>query len=192
MLRCLSVSPRANVEKMIVEYTLGSKQRHKYIILPVMKLSGVIVVATIAGIAWLHIEREQVLLVIALTWAWVFFLHLLPLLILGIRHTHLSKDSYFAIDTVNDTYQYNEKGISLSFSLTDIDEVVKVVSPPKYDKRVDILGFGHFYYWQFKLVDGRVLSISCLVFDVEDFSRKGITQEKRLFPVPPSNLGLRS
>lgn len=81
--------------------------------------------------------------------------------------------------------------MSLSFRLDEIDKVIKVVSPPKYDKRIDILGFGYFFYWKIKLANGRTISISCMLLDVDDFLGKVVTLEKQLFPMPPSNQGLR-
>lgn len=151
---------------------------------PLVKLSTVILIATIFGAIWFGVKKEQVLMVVGLTWGWVFFMHLLPLLIIGAQHRRLSKDMCFVIDTVNNTYQLKSKDRSLSFQLSEIDELVKVVSPPKYDKRLDVLGFGHFFYWKISLVDGQTLSISCLVLDVEDFPGRKANKEKRLFPIP--------
>lgn len=175
---------------MVLEYSLSRSQRRKYLFLPLLKLLAVIALGTLIGVVWLDVRREQLLMVIGLAWAWVFLIHLLPLLIMGIRHSQLSRDSYFAIDTVNKTYQYKEKDLSLSFRLTEIANVIKVVPPPKYDKRIDILGFGYFFYWKIMFVDGRTLSISCMLLDVDDFFGKEVSQEKRLFPVPPSNQGM--
>jgi hypothetical protein len=175
---------------MILEYRFSSRQRKKYIFLPLVKQLTVIVIATIIGVVWFSVVKEQLLVVIGLTWAWIFLMHILPILIMAIRHSQLSRHSYFAIDTVNSTYHYHEKDLSVSFRLTEIDKVIKVVSPPKYDKRIDFLGFGYFFYWKIMLVDSRTLSISCMLLDVDDFPGKEITQEKRVFPVPPSNQGL--
>jgi hypothetical protein len=166
---------------------MGSHQRRKYILLPLLKLSAIILIATVIGIIWLGIRSEQLLMIVGLTWIWIFLMHLMPLLIMGFRHSRLSKEAHFTIDTVNNICYYNEKDLSLSFNLTDVDTVIKVVSPPKYDKRIDILGFGHFFYWKIVLSDSRTLSLSCMLLDVDDFPGKKISSEKRLFPVPPPN-----
>ena len=94
------------------------------------------------------------------------------------------------LDIRNAKYHYRGKEKPLSFGLAEIDKVIKVVSPPKYDKWIDILGFGYFYYWSIVLIDGRTLSISCILLDVDIFPEQMISQEKRLFPVPPSNRAL--
>lgn len=125
---------------------------------------------------------------IGVTVAWAFLMHFLPLLIMAARHSRRSEGSSFAIDTVNNSYRYEEKDLSLSFRLDEIDKVIKVVSPPSYD---NILGFGYFFYWKIKLANGGTLSISCMLLDVDDFSGKEVTLEKQLFPIPPSNQGLR-
>jgi hypothetical protein len=175
---------------MILEYKLSYNQRRKYIFLPLLKLLAAIVIVTIVGVLWFDIKTEQLQMIIGFTWSWVFLIHLLPLLIIGVRHNQLSKDSSFTIDTIGNTYHYKEKDISLSFRLNEIDKVIKIVSPPKYEKRMDILGFGYFFYWKIILEDGRTLSISCMLLDADDFLGKEATQEKRLFPIPPSNRGL--
>lgn len=169
---------------MILEYKFGSRQFWKYILTPFLKLLTVILIATIFGAMWFGVREQQVLMVVGLTWAWFFFIHLLPLLIIGAQHMRLSKDMCFIIDTINNRYQFKSKDRSLSFQLSEIDELVKVVSPPKYDKRIDVLGFGHFFYWKISLADGQTLAISCLVLDVEDFSGRKANKEKRLFPIP--------
>jgi hypothetical protein len=176
---------------MILEYKLSNSQRRKYIFLPLMKLLAVIVIATIVGVRWFDIRTGPLQMVIGLTWSWVFLMHLLPLMILVVRHHQLSSGSSFAIDTSNNTYHYKGKDVSLSFRLNEIDKVIKVVSPPKYDKRMDILGFGYFFYWKIRLADSRTLAISCMLLDADDFSGKEATQEKRLFPIPPSNRDFR-
>ncbi len=52
------------------------------------------------------------------------------------------------------------------------------------------MGFGYFFYWKIKLTNGKTLSISCMLLDVDDFFGKEATLEKRLFPIPPSNQDL--
>lgn len=175
---------------MILEYRSGYIQYKKYIFLPLMKLSAVIIIATIVLLVWFDISRENMLVVVALTWSWIGLIHLMPLLIMGIRHSRSSKGAYLCINTANNQCQYKEKNIDFSFGLDEIDKVIKVVSPPKYDSRMDFLGFGYFFYWKFMFVDGRVLSISCMVLDVDDFLGDRGSKEKQLFPIPPSNRGL--
>lgn len=172
---------------MILEYTLSGRQRRKYVFFPFIKLFVTIIIFTIIGVVWFDFNTEEAPMVIGLAWLCIFLIHVLPMLIMAIRHTQFSNDSYFAIDTVNKTYQYKEMDRSLSFRVTEIDKVIKVVSPPKYDKRWDIMGFGYFFYWKIILVDGRILSISCMLLDAEDFSGKEVIQEKRMFPIPRSN-----
>jgi hypothetical protein len=175
---------------MVLEYRLNSSLRLKYIFIPLMKLLIVIVIATIVGVIWFEVGRAHLLTLIGFTWAWVFLVHLLPLIIMGIRHVQLSTGSYFSVDTVNHTFLYKEKHISLYFRSTEIDKVIKVVSPPTYDDRVDILGFGYFFYWKIILVDGRTISISCMILDIDNFFGMEISREKQFFPVPPSNRAL--
>ena len=175
---------------MILEYTLGPRQYRKYLLFPSLKQVAIIAAGSFVGVIWFG-TGGHLLFVLGITWAWFFLLRLLPLLIIGIRHSQLSKGAYFSIDTDNNTCQYKEKGISLSFRLTEIDKVTIVVSPPKYDVRADFPGFGHFFYWKIILVDGRALSISCMLLDLEYFPGKEIGREKRVFPVPSSNQHLR-
>lgn len=177
--------------KMTIEYTLGRRQFRKYIFLPLMKLVAVIVIFTVLSAVWLRVSREDMVMVISLTWSYVGLIHLVPLLVMGIRHSQLSKGAYFSVDATNNQYRYRERDIDLSFNLGEIDKVVKVVSPPKYDKRIDLLGFGYFFYWKVILLDGRTLSISCMLLDTHDFLGKKESLEKRMFPIPPSNRVLR-
>ncbi|AYB33652.1 hypothetical protein D4L85_25075 [Chryseolinea soli] len=175
---------------MILEYRLSNRQRWKYIFLPLMKLLAVMVMITIVGALWFDVRTDHLLFVAGFTWLWAFVMHFLPLLIMAVRHSRRSAGSSFAIDTVNNTYHYEEKDRSLSFRSDEIDKVIVVVSPPKYDQRMDISGFGYFFYWKIKLANDRTLSISCMLFDVDSFTGKELTREKQLFPIPPSNQGL--
>jgi len=175
---------------MISEYRSGKSQLRKYIFFPLLKLLAVILVTTIISLILFRVSREHVLRVVALTWSWVGLIHLMPLLIMGIRHRKLSKRAYFSINTASNQCQYREKDMEFYFSLNEIDKVVKVVSPPKYDKRMDILGFGYFFYWKIIFLDGRTLFISCMLLDVDNFFEKKESQEKQLFPIPPSNNGV--
>jgi len=175
---------------MIQEYKLSNIQLKKYIFLPLIKLVAVIVIATVLAVVWFDIRIERLHFVVGFTWAWAFLMHLLPLLIMGCRHCQLSRDSSFAIDTINNFYYYHAKDKSLTFRLGEIDKVIKVVSPPKYDKRMDFMGFSYFFYWKIKLLSGKTLSISCMLLDIDEFLGKDAILEKRLFPIPPSNQDL--
>lgn len=175
---------------MILNYRLSNIQRRKYIFLPLIKLSAVIVIGTVVGVLWFDIRKEQLQMVVGVTWAWIFLMHLLPILIMGVRHSQLCRDSSFAIDTVNNTYHYEKNNVSLTFRLNEIDKLIKVVSPPKYDNRLDIMGFGYFFYWKIRLSNGKALSISCMLLDIDDFFGKEAILEKQLFPIPPPNQNL--
>jgi hypothetical protein len=169
---------------MELKYGLGRSQLRKYILFPLLKLLTIFIAGASIGVVWFEVERQNLLVVIGFTWAWFFLMHVLPLSILAIRHTQLSNGAYFSIDTANQRYQYNKNDISISFQLNEIEKVVKVVSPPAYDKRADILGFGYFFYWKVVLTDGRSLLLSGILLDVVDFPGKEFSQEKRMFPVP--------
>ena len=176
---------------MVVEYRFSDSQRRKYIFRPVIRILLVIAIATVVGVLWFDIRSQRLWTVIGFTWCWIFFVHFLPLLVMAFCHSWLSRGTSFAIDTVNNTYHYMENNISLSFRLNEIDKVIKVVSPPKFDKRIDILGFGYFFFWKVELTNGRTLSISCMLLDADHFLGKEATLEKRLFPIPPSNENLK-
>jgi hypothetical protein len=119
-------------------------------------------------------------------------MHLLPLIIIGHGHKRNSERASFAVDTINKVFRFEQNDIFLSFRSDEVDKVIKVVSPPTYDKRVDILGFGNFFYWQIILLNGKTLSLSCMLLDVDVFEGKQISQQKRVFPVPPSNRHMRN
>ena len=176
---------------MTLEYKLRDVQRRKYIFVPLLKLVAIVAVGSIISVTAFGIRKDEIQTVIGWTLVWIFFMHFLPLLIMAIRHNQLSKDASFAFDSSTNTYQYKGKDISLSFALAEIDKVVKVVSPPKYDERMDFLGFGYFYYWKIVLVDGRTLSMSCMLLDVDSFPGRDLSKEKKIFPIPPSNQSLR-
>jgi hypothetical protein len=171
---------------MISEYTLTARQQRKYMLIPIAKLSAIIIIVTTVCLIWLGVRSEQLLQVIVATWSWVFLIHFLPLLIIGVRHQRLSKGACFAIDTTNQTFSYKDKDTSFSFHSSEIASVTIVVSPPTYDNRIDILGFGYFFYWKISLIDGRILPMSCMLFDEHAFPGKELIREKRIFPIPPS------
>jgi hypothetical protein len=176
---------------MLLEFRANRALRRKYILFPLLKLFLTIVLATICGIIWFDIKSQNLLFVVGFGWAWVFLVHLLPLIIIAYRHHQSSQRAYFAVDTINHAYRFEQNDIVLSFRADEIDKVIKIVSPPRYDKRIDILGFGYFFYWQIVLLNGKTLSLSCMLLDDEVFQGKQIGQQKRIFPVPPSNRHLR-
>jgi hypothetical protein len=189
---------------MTFDYRQGKIQRRKYILIPLLKLLAILIVGLTIGTIAFDIQIEAMPMAFGFTCAWFFFMHFLPLLVLANRHHQVSKDAYFVIDTTNNSYQYRDKDVLLSFQLTEVERVIKVVSPPKYDERIDPSGFGHFYYWKIVFANQQTLSISCMVLDASNFPGKHffpwkelifpgkeLVKEKKMFPMPPSNRGLQ-
>ncbi len=169
---------------MIMEYSLSHPQRKKYLWYPLGKLVAVIVVFTMLGINWFNVNSDDLFLVVGGTWLWAGLMHLLPLIVLAVRHQKISKGASFTIDAMNKEYRYKKENVDLSFNSNQIKEVIMVLSPPKYDDRMDFLGFGHFYYWKLVLADGTILPLSCMLLDSEEFTGHEVKKEKRLFPIP--------
>lgn len=169
---------------MIIEYKLRTNQYKKYVFKPLLKLISVVLIFTFLSVFIFDVAKEDLFFVIGLTWCWVFLIHLLPLLILVISHVILSKDALFVVDTTSRIYRYEEGSKQLLFNSEEIKQIIKVVSPPKYDGRLDILGFGYFYYWKVILADGTILSLSCMLLDTKEFFGHAIQHEKELFPLP--------
>ncbi|MCE7991995.1 MAG: hypothetical protein HEP71_08445 [Roseivirga sp.] len=163
---------------------MSNSQRKKYLWYPLGKLITVISVFTMLGINWFNVNSDDLLLVVGGTWLWVGLIHLLPLIVLSVCHQKISTGASFTINALNKEYRYKKEGIDLSFNSSQIKEVIKIVSPPKYDDRMDLLGFGHFYYWKLILVDGTILSLSCMLLDSEEFAGHEIRKEKQMFPIP--------
>jgi|GEM_PF-2033351 len=169
---------------MIINYKLSTNQYKKYVFKPLLKLISVIVILAFLSVYIFDVAKESLFFVIGATCCWVFLIHLLPLLILALNHIILSKDALFVVDTTNRTYRYEEGSKQLLFNSEEIKQIIIVVSPPSYDGRLDILGFGYFYYWKVILADGTILSLSCMLLDTEEFFGHAIQQEKELFPLP--------
>lgn len=169
---------------MIVNYRLSNSQRKKYFILPLAKLLTAIVVFTLIAMYWFNTDAKDLPFIVGITWSWVGLIHVLPLLILAIRHLKASKGVSFVIDTANWEYQYKECDFDLTFNTSQIKRVVKVMSPPKYDRRRDFLGFGYFYYWEVTLVDETLLSLSCMLLDSDKFLGFENERKKQMFPIP--------
>ncbi len=168
---------------MSPKYRYTNKQFKKYLLIPVLKLLAVVSVALVVGVIGFKVQPANVGFVVLLTLGWIFFIHFLPILVLGIIHYQHSKNQMFRKDLVSNTYYYQDHIRTLSFQRNEIDQVIKVVSPPAYDNRLDLIGFGYFYAWKIILLDGTVLSLSCMVLDRDDFFDVPYTRKKRLFPV---------
>ncbi|MDN5213344.1 hypothetical protein QQ020_14840 [Fulvivirgaceae bacterium BMA12] len=171
---------------MTLKYKLGAVQLRQFLVLPLTKLIGVVVVFTFLATYWFGVRAQDMIVVVAITWVWVGLIHILPLLILAAYHYRRSKNSFFNLDSISGEYTFNNGIIELKFKLEEIERVVKVVSPPKYDKRMDFLGVGYFYYWKIILNDCKILPISCMLVNEDTiFDGRKIEFEKRMFPIPP-------
>lgn len=170
---------------MMIKYEIGASKLWKYFYLPLAKLLAVILIFLVISLIWFDTSRDNMFMVVILTLSWIGLIHVMPFLVLAIRHSRISKDTYFLVDTINITYHYKNVNNDIFFDPNQIEEVIKVVSPPKYDNRIDVLGFGHFFYWKIILTDGTILIMSCILLDIEDFFGKKYKMEKRMFSMPP-------
>jgi len=170
-----------------MKYTLRSKQLKKYLFFPLLRMIVIIVVFTIGSLVWFDVPKQQSVLVITVTLLVISVFHLIPLIILAIRHYQLSRHAFLSFNSTDNQCWYKEGDKEISFNLNEIEKVTKVVSPPVYDKRIDILGFGYFFYWKILLRDGTTLSISCMLVDTNSFFGKSERMEKKMFPIPLSN-----
>jgi hypothetical protein len=177
---------------MIIEYRLRNDQVRKYLIWPLIKLIGVIVLFTALSTYWFEVDKQNVFFVIIVTGLWVGLIHLLPLLVLAIKHIKLSKNSCLLVNNVTGDFEFQENEFKSTFKCSNIKNVIKVVSPPKYDDRMDFVGWGYFFYWKVILVDGTIILLSCMLLDSEEFFGRKYEREKQMFPVPKNIFGSKS
>lgn len=172
---------------MELRYRTTSHQKARFLLWPVARLVTVFVVGSICSVIWFDIESKTFLSVLGFTWIWFFCMHLLPIAVMGIRHSAWSKNAMLSLDTDTNEWRYDYLNHTICFYTDQIEKVIKVVSPPTYDNRSDLLGFGYFYYWKVLLKNGNLFSISCLVVDVDIFPPPLVSLEKRMFPMPSHN-----
>lgn len=166
---------------------LGTRQLRRFLYLPLTKLIGGMIVFTSLSIFWFNVKTENLALVIGLTWAWVSLVHIFPLLVLAFNHYNKCKNVILIFDQNLQTFLYRNNKIELEFNFVDIARVEKVVSPPKYHDRVDLLGFGYFFYWMIHLKSGAIIPLSCMLINEDKiFDRNGIELVKRIFPIIPT------
>uniref|UniRef100_UPI0040473F82 hypothetical protein n=1 Tax=Roseivirga sp. TaxID=1964215 RepID=UPI0040473F82 len=174
---------------MIIEYRLRNDQVRKYLIWPLIKLIGVIVLITALSIYWFEVDKQNVFFVIMTTWLWVGLVHILPLLVLAIKHIKMSKNSCLWVNNATGDFEYQENEFKSKFNWSTIENVIKIVSPPKYDDRMDFIGWGYFFCWKVILVDGTIIFLSCMLLDSEEFFGQKYEREKQMFPVPKNIFG---
>lgn len=121
----------------------------------------------------------KVLLMILLGW---FVLFALPTFLLYFNHKKRSKD--VILNQNKGLFTYVDSSKVSEFKLAEIEKIELYLSPPSYDKRLDIMYFGIYNYTVFYIKNGDVIDISCLVFDQteEVFSEKLIGRKKKSFP----------
>ena len=164
---------------------MGKGQLRKYFYMPLIKLFATILLSLIVGVVLFPITKDNVFEVATIALAVVFLKRLLPFLVIAIRHIRISNGVSFSIDKSSGKYRYCQGSTTLLFDSNQIKKVVKVVSPPKFDNRFDLLGFGDFFYWKITLTDNKMIAISCLVLDIENFFGMYLEQEKKIFVFPP-------
>lgn len=168
----------------VKEFKMGYEQLKEYIYMPLIKFFASILLGLIAAFLFLQLTIDKDFLLVTLTLALVFLKRLLPLLIIAIQHKRISSGVSFSVNKDLGTFQYSREAERLWFDVDQIKKVIKVVSPSKYDKRIDLLGFGHFFYWKIILKDDKTINISCLVLDIENFFGMYLEQEKKFFVFP--------
>ena len=167
------------------QYRLNFARYWEFLLFPILKLIVVMLIFTYLSISWFNIESNSISKVVFVTWCWLFLSHILPILIMSIYHYSKSKGVIFKYDSSKSQYQFNKGDIMHKFTVNDISRIVKTVSPPRYDKRADFLGFGYFFYFEVYLLDGTILPISCFILNDEKVFRKGeIELKKKMFPIP--------
>ncbi len=170
---------------MKLEYRLDFSKFWQFLIFPVLKLTSIIIIFTYLSINWFKVESENIVKVVLITWCGVFIIHILPILIMSTYHYLKSKGVIFRYDSTANEYHFSKGGIKHKFTFNDILKVVKTVSPPKYDRRADFGGFGHFFYYGVYLLDGTVLPISCFIINDEKAFKKDVVELKmKMFPIP--------
>ncbi|TXH29691.1 MAG: hypothetical protein E6Q96_03110 [Cyclobacteriaceae bacterium] len=169
------------------EYKMGRGQLKEYFYMPLIKLFAAILLGLIAAAVLFPITNDNAFEIATIALTVVFLKRLLPFLVIAIRHMRISNGVSFSIDKSSGKYQYCQGSTALLFEASQIKKVVKVVSPPKFDNRIDLLGFGDYFYWKITLTDDKMIAISCLVLDIENFFGMFLEQEKKIFVFPPLN-----
>lgn len=169
---------------MLSEYEIENGRLKKFIFWPLFKLISAFILAIVASLVLLDVGQGKIVFVLGLTCIWIFLVHLLPFFLLTWRHLAISKGVRFDVYNSSTNFRYRNGHDNVEFNLAEVDRIVCVLSPPKNDNRMDLAGFGHFFYWKIFLKNGLVLRLSCLVVDEEVFYQKEIQREKRIFPFP--------
>lgn len=168
----------------MVEYVMDNIHVKRYVIWPLTKLLLAFAFMTILGVFLFSVAADNIFFVVSVTWIWIIATRLLPFFVLAHRHIGISKGVQFYADSDNQKFRYRVDQNEVLFGVDDISQVVCVLSPPKFEKRRDILGIGHFFFWKIVLKSGSVIRLSCLVVDEEIFFHNAIVREKKIFPFP--------
>lgn len=168
----------------MVEYRINSQSRSKYILYPFLKLMTAFTFGAIIGVILFKVGTSQILVIVLLALLWCSLIHLLPFFIIAIRHLKFNRNAVFYVEKQNEKFRYKDDKLDLPFEIDQIEKVICAVSPPKNDRRLDLLGFGHFFYWRIVLKSGLTLQLSCMLMDDDVFFGKPIEYKKELFPMP--------
>lgn len=144
------------------------------------------VLHTFGGIVFIYFNEIKninlgitVLFWILLSW-FVFFA--LPVFLLYFNHKKHSK--HVVLKQKDGFFTFSDFEESINFNIKEIEKIELYLTPPAYDKRIDILYFGKYHYTSIYLINGKALNISCLVFDktVKIFPKELINKKKKNFP----------
>lgn len=170
----------------MLEFEMGRSQLQKYFYMPLLKVVSAIVLGVMVSLIWFDLPKNNLLEIVFFTLIFVGFIHFFPFLLIALKHIKNSKGKRFVIDSLHGEY-HNSSGKKISFELDQIDKVIKVVSPPKFDGRLDFLGFGNFFYWEVILKNRMSFILSCMIVDRDDFFGRDVELRKKTFVLPPTD-----
>lgn len=166
------------------EYSITSSSRKKYFDQILIKTFLGHFIPLILFFVLQNTLESKVAIITAIFFGWFCFFAT-PTILLFYNHLNRSRGKRIAIG--NDSVKYYNGTNWISFTFDEISKLELKLSPPSYDKRVDFLFFGKYFYSSFHLIDGRVLNISCLMLDevVDLFPTGLIKRKKKTFPLLP-------
>ncbi|MEN1784035.1 MAG: hypothetical protein AAGF77_02755, partial [Bacteroidota bacterium] len=105
-----------------------------------------------------------------------------PAIMLFLNHIKYNKGK--RLNVRNGNFIYNNLSETIEFTLKDIKKVEVYLTPPSYDKRVDFLYLGSFFYTSIYTLKGDRIELSSLIFNAYDefFPEDLIERKKKLFP----------
>lgn len=162
-------------------FNITQKDKFKYLYKPLLVILFLCFVFALILKYYYNYDSFMFLKIFLGTYAGQSFLFLIPLIIFYYNYLKKDRDTTLTIEGNGESFYYQNRGVKISFTESDIEKVIFHLSPPLYDKRPTWLYWDDYFYSEI-ITNKGIFKISCLVINnLEEFVKEEKTERKKVY-----------